>query len=93
MKIKAFIGAKVKSEGKVEKINLVLEIKDPELIDQIIKKNGINFYTETEMNELKKENGFLSKRNHKLGNDIQKIESWLKLNCDGVYEDMKEALK
>ena len=91
--IKTHIGTKMKDNGKIIKIGLILDIEDPETIDQIIKKNNMILYTEQEYNDLKKENDRLSKRNHKLGNDIQKMESWLKKYYPSFYKRMKEDLK
>lgn len=93
--IKTYIVSQIKKEyyGEVDRIGIRIEITDPELISQILKKNNLILYTKAEMNVLRKERDFLTKVNHKLGNDIQKMESWLKINHPKVFREMKKGLK
>jgi len=52
--MKAIIGNKIKKDGKINKINIIIEIDDPEMIEEILKKNSIRLYTEYEMSTAKK---------------------------------------
>jgi len=93
--MKAVIIGKIHKEHtmEIEKLSIRIDIKDSGLIAQTIKKNGMILYTEKEYNDLKKERDFLSTKCHKLGNDIQKMESWLRINTFNILKELKEGLK
>ena len=93
--MKAVIIGKIHKEHtmEIEKLSIRIDIKDSGLIAQTIKKNGMILYTEKEYNDLKKERDFLSTKCHKLGNDIQKMESWLRINHFRILKELKEGLK
>lgn len=58
--MKCYIAGKLKDNGVVTKINLMIPIEDPNLIDQIIKKNGICLHTEKEVDDLKREGALIA---------------------------------
>jgi len=49
--MKAYISSKIKTDGTVSKIGVVIQVTDPEMINEILKKNTLHLYTEAEMNE------------------------------------------
>lgn len=53
--MKATIISKIHKEHtpEIEKISLRIDVTDPELIEQILKKNNLTLYTESEMNDLR----------------------------------------
>ena len=53
--MKAIIGGKIHKghTAEIKKLSIVIEIEDPELIDHVIKKNGMTLYTEKEYRDLK----------------------------------------
>jgi len=54
--MKGFIVSKIKKEHsfEIDRIGIRIEITDPELIEQILKKNALILYAESEYNDLKK---------------------------------------